>query len=103
MITLQPLKSIEHLRELKAMTNKNNPLQVVFAPGCFDNFDGTQEELDELVAEIQNMFANKTREELEAESCELSDEDWGNLSDEEKHHLANAIMETEEDRKRKLQ
>ena len=26
---------------------------VVFAPGCFDSFEGTQEELDELIAEIQ--------------------------------------------------
>lgn len=29
--------------------------EIVFAPGCFDNFEGTQEELDELVAEIQRM------------------------------------------------
>jgi hypothetical protein len=36
------------------MTEKNK-MKVVFAPGCFDNFDGTQEELDELVAEINNM------------------------------------------------
>lgn len=28
-------------------------LTVQFAPGCFDTFDGTQEELDELMAEIQ--------------------------------------------------
>lgn len=30
-------------------------LKIEFAPGCFDNFDGSQEELDELVAEIQRM------------------------------------------------
>jgi hypothetical protein len=30
-------------------------LKIEFAPGCFDSFDGTQEELDELVAEIQRM------------------------------------------------
>lgn len=30
-------------------------LKVVFAPGCFDNFDGTQEELDEMLAEIMGM------------------------------------------------
>ena len=29
---------------------------LVFAPGCFDNFEGTQEELQELIAEIQRMF-----------------------------------------------
>lgn len=30
-------------------------IKIEFAPGCFDNFTGTQEELDELVAEIQKM------------------------------------------------
>jgi hypothetical protein len=29
--------------------------KLVFAPGCFDNFDGTQEELDEMIAEMQAM------------------------------------------------
>ena len=29
---------------------------LVFAPGCFDNFDGTQEELDELMSNIQEML-----------------------------------------------
>ncbi len=31
-------------------------LKITFAPGCFDNFSGTQEELDELIAEIQRGF-----------------------------------------------
>lgn len=31
-------------------------MKLEFAPGCFDDFDGTQEELDELVVEIQRMF-----------------------------------------------
>lgn len=30
-------------------------LKIEFVPGCFDNFDGTQEELDELVAMITEM------------------------------------------------
>jgi hypothetical protein len=30
-------------------------LKVEFAPGAFDNFDGTQEELDELMVEIHRM------------------------------------------------
>lgn len=34
--------------------------KVEFAPGCFDEFEGTQEELAEFVAEIQNMAANGT-------------------------------------------
>lgn len=36
------------------MTDEKKP-EIIFTPGCFDNFDGTQEELDELVAEIQRM------------------------------------------------
>lgn len=35
------------------MTDKK--LKVEFAPGCFDGFEGTQEELDELIAEIHRM------------------------------------------------
>lgn len=34
------------------MTDKKK-MEVVFAPGCFDNFEGTQEELDALIKEIQ--------------------------------------------------
>jgi hypothetical protein len=30
-------------------------MKIEFAPGAFDNFDGTQEELDELLAEIQRL------------------------------------------------
>lgn len=34
---------------------KDEKLKVVFAPGCFDAFEGTQEELAELIAEIQRV------------------------------------------------
>lgn len=34
--------------------------KVVFAPGCFDQFEGTQEELDEFVSEIQKMVVSET-------------------------------------------
>jgi hypothetical protein len=42
------------------MTDENKPkdpdeIQIVFAEGCFDHFDGTQEELDNLLAEITRM------------------------------------------------
>lgn len=38
--------------------------KIIFAPGCFDNFEGSQEELDKLVKEIYQL----------AESGELFDE-----------------------------
>lgn len=56
------------------MTDSKKPLEVRFAPGCFDHFDGTQEELDALMAEIQETFANMTPEELEAQSIPLDEE-----------------------------
>lgn len=39
-------------------------LKVEFAPGCFDSFDGTQEELDELMASIKEMFASGEAQKL---------------------------------------
>ena len=35
-----------------------NGMKLVFAPGCFDNFEGTQEELDELIKEIEQGFSD---------------------------------------------
>ena len=39
--------------------DKKKP-EIIFAPGCFDNFDGTQEELQELLAEIHRMVEDGT-------------------------------------------
>jgi hypothetical protein len=46
----------------------DQPLKVQFAPGCFDDFEGTQEELDLLMAEIHSMFENMTAEDLASSS-----------------------------------
>lgn len=37
------------------MSEEKKKPEIVFAPGCFDNFDGTQEELDELLTEIKRL------------------------------------------------
>lgn len=37
-----------------------NGIKLVFAPGCFDGFEGTQEELDALINEIERGFADGT-------------------------------------------
>lgn len=47
---------------------KSKKLKIEFAPGSFDNFDGTQEELDALQKEIIDMFANMTAEQIRANS-----------------------------------
>lgn len=100
------LKNIEHLKELKAqkMTEPDKELKIEFAPGCFDNFEGTQEELDELVAEIQKMFEGKSREEIEAQSREITEEDWDELSEDAKLRIISAFDDEDDDTpKRKLQ
>lgn len=74
-----------------SMTKKDKPIKIEFAPGAFDHFDGTQEELDELMTEIQNMFANKTPEELEAMSRPLTDEDFDEMPDEVKEQLLREV------------
>jgi hypothetical protein len=69
------------------MTEKK-PLRVVFDPGCFDNFDGTQEELDEFVKQIQE-FAESGL--LFENSVELSDEDIEELDEETRQQIIRAL------------
>lgn len=54
-------------------------LKIEFAPGAFDEFEGTQEELDELINQIQEKFANMTVEELNKESRQLDEDDIDKL------------------------
>jgi hypothetical protein len=76
------------------MSEDKKPMKIQFAPGCFDSFTGTQEELDELMAEIMRM----------AESGELFEHaeplDIDNLSDEELREFAEDFGQAD---KRKLQ
>jgi hypothetical protein len=63
------------------MTDEKKKLDIVFMPGCFDNFEGTQEELDEMMAEIQRLaetgeiFEKSTPVDLDAFLEELSEEE----------------------------
>lgn len=54
------------------MTEEQKP-KITFAEGCFDNFEGTQEELDEMIAEITKMFTESTPEEIMAMSRPISE------------------------------
>ena len=45
------------------MTEQKKELKIEFAPGCFDNFDGTQEELQEMIAMLRQMVNDGTLEE----------------------------------------
>ncbi len=52
-------------------------LKIEFAPGCFDEFEGSQEELDALVAQIKEMFVNGEAQKLARpiDFDELSEDD----------------------------
>ena len=63
-------------------------ITIKFDPGCFDDFEGTQEELDELIVEITKMFENRvddsTLEEVDLEDLmendpELADKIFASL------------------------
>lgn len=56
------------------MTEEKKPLKIEFAPGCFDNFNGTQEELDEFMAALEKKLTSMTAEELKAEAREIDEE-----------------------------
>ena len=71
-------------------------MKIEFAPGCFDNFEGTQEELDELVAEIQQMFENG---DFENNSREVDIEELIENEPEVAEKIFQALQEDEEPRK----
>jgi hypothetical protein len=72
------------------------PLKVVFAPGCFDTFEGTQEELDSLIAEIN--AAVESGEFLE-NSVPMEESD---LTEEELESLLNQLNPNPVNRNEKL-
>jgi hypothetical protein len=89
----------------KATPEQGEPMKVEFAPGCFDHIDvDSQEELDAIMAEIQNMLGNVTPEELEAMSTPVTDETLAEMDPEERAMLMQAFDAHDVDaRKRKLQ
>jgi hypothetical protein len=53
-------------------------MELEFAPGCFDDFEGTQEELDLLIEHINEAFRSGKFAE---ESRELTDEEFESLNE----------------------
>ena len=80
-------------------------IKIVFQPGCFDDFEGSQEELDNLVKEIQNMVADGS---LFENSTFLTEDDLDDLPPEVLESIARDleiiedIDSVEEIRNRKL-
>jgi len=83
------------------MSDSKKKMQIVFAPGAFDSFDGTQEELDELIKEIERMAESG---ELEANSIALDSDDILDAVDEEdREQIMQALSDMDQHAKRKLQ
>ncbi len=77
-----------------------NKPKIEFVPGCFDDFEGTQEELNELVAAIQEMIDNDT---IFENSRELTEEDFEELSEEAKAKIISFFEDEDQPPNRNLQ
>jgi hypothetical protein len=76
------------------MTDKK--ITVTFAPGSFDGFEGTQEELDQLIAEITRMAESgellEKSQAIDIESLMEEDPEWAEM-----------VLNSVDDEKRTLQ
>ena len=85
------------------MTESKKTIRVEFAPGCFDQFDGSQDELDALQQEIQTMFATMTPEELAATSQPLDQDTFEDLDEDGLQQIISALNDLDnEERSRRL-
>lgn len=76
------------------MADEDKKMKVEFAPGCFDSFDGTQEELDEIIALITEMAESG---ELSDKVVLASDEDLADLPEDFAEKLAAMLGASDED------
>jgi hypothetical protein len=66
----------------------NKKVKIVFDPAFFQEFNGTQEELEQVMAEIRAEFENKSIEEIKAVSQPV---EWDDLDDDEARQLDEMI------------
>ena len=80
--------------------DKSKKPEIVFAPGCFDNIDITQEELDSLMAEISHAIESG---EIFEKSKPLTEEEFLELPEEIQEQLINGLEDIDaEERKKRL-
>lgn len=82
------------------MTDEKKTPEIVFAPGCFDSFEGSQEELNELMVEIQRMAESG---ELFEQATELDFEELLEEDPEFAKQLVNSLNVVDGAGKRTLQ
>lgn len=80
-------------------TEEIKELKIEFAPGCFDNFEGSQEELDALIADIKNMIVSGN---ILEQSTQLSEADFDELPVEVQEQIARTFSEIDDAPKRTL-
>ncbi len=81
----------KRFEELTAQELKE--LKIEFAPGAFDSFEGSQEELDGLIAEVQRMINDGS---ILEHSREITEEDFDELPPEVQLQLARAFLDPED-------
>lgn len=69
---------------------EDKKIKVVFAPGCFDDFEGTQEELDEFIQTIQAMAESG---ELLENSTILDPDEFEDLDEEVQDQLSQVLQD----------
>lgn len=87
-------------------TPDGKEIKIEFAPGAFDQFEGTQEELDALQKEIMDMLEAMTPEELAEESIAVDEEYIEQMMDDDPEwaeSLIKALSSDPSDPKRNLQ
>ena len=87
-------------------TPDGKDIKIEFAPGAFDQFEGTQEELDALQKEIMEMLEGMTPEQLAEESIAVDEEYIEQLMDDDPEwaeSLIKALSSDPSDPKRNLQ
>jgi hypothetical protein len=72
------------------MTDK---LKITFVPGCFDSFDGTQDELESMIAEVTKMFEtgdfSSSNIVLLGEN-DLTEEEWDSMDEHPQLNLSDS-------------
>lgn len=87
-------------KKFEDLTNEElKEIKIEFAPGCFDHFEGTQEELNELIAEIKNMISNGT---IHEHSRLLTEDEFDELPEDVQDHIS-GFFSDDANQKRKLQ
>lgn len=84
-------------KKFEDLTEEVKELKIEFAPGCFDSFEGTQEELDEFIAEIVRMFKSGEAQQLARPI------DFDNLEEDDLEMLTRISEHEEQTKGRKLQ